>query len=152
MKNIKKIADIVLNEQSYPPFGIVTGVVKWDTSRVKDFDNLTLKLTWSTSGRGDSDGEIVDIFILENNSGEESFSFKLPGEPYSFAGRLISLDWYVVFTCSNPCFTLKERFILSPNGEKIVLKKIDHLPGIFGKIESFIDKTEDKDDSRYKSI
>ena len=60
-----------------------------------------LLLYWRTSGIGDKDENILETIALVPPGGElpsvfaRDFMFTLPPMPWSYAGRLIKINWYV---------------------------------------------------------
>jgi hypothetical protein len=80
---------------NYEPGDTVAGDIGWELS--EDLDKLELRLFWHTEGRGTTDTGIVATAWVENpgRRGEEHFQFTLPGGPYSYSGRLVSIVWGV---------------------------------------------------------
>ncbi len=82
--------------------GGVTGFVPGETLRgevtwagVSAPGKLELQLLWYTEGKGTRDGQVVASRTIETAgaSGRSPFEFTLPGGPYSYSGRLISILW-----------------------------------------------------------
>ena len=132
--------DVSLDYGSYPPYGTLTGTVKWDFAPDAVSRNLTVALYWFTEGRGSETGETVDeISIANSSSGRREFSFKLPPGPYSFSGRLITLKWAVEFSGEKPDFAVRKEFVMSPDGNLIVLKEVKPPSGIMKKLRDLED-------------
>ena len=77
----------------FEPGGAVSGEVSWTLT--DDADAVELRLFWHTSGKGTEEAVLVDSVRLARppRHGTKSFSFRLPERPYSFSGRLITLQW-----------------------------------------------------------
>ena len=71
----------------------MAGRVSWQLDR--DPKKAVLRLFWYTEGRGTQDVGIVEELQLPTNQPyhEQEFQFKIPAEPYSFQGKLITLKW-----------------------------------------------------------
>jgi len=107
----------------YAPGESIEGVIHVVPDDTVECRHLWVRLVWHTEGRGTRDsgraGQ-VDIFRGSLRGGEErAFDFRLtaPREPWSFAGRLVSIVWEVeadldVPWSRNPRF--RQRFIVAP--------------------------------------
>src|SRR5438477_7374377 len=77
----------------YAPGETLAGVVHWQL----DFPpkSAELRLLWYTQGKGTQDLQVVDVadFDSATQSGDFEFEFALPAGPYSYSGKLISLNW-----------------------------------------------------------
>jgi hypothetical protein len=62
-----------------------------------DVQRLEARLLWRTSGKGTQSGEVVAVHRFDNPSPKEfrPFEMVLPPSPYSFSGRLVSIEWYI---------------------------------------------------------
>ena len=80
---------------AFAPGERVEGQASWELPEAPRA--LEVRLFWSTSGRGDSDQEIVAVEEVPAPaaSGWVRFSFQLPPGPCSFSGQLVSLAWAV---------------------------------------------------------
>jgi len=109
----------------YGPGDTIEGRASWrlDSSPKK----AQLFLMWFTMGKGDEDSYIVDECELTASGSEEEkpFSFKLPDRPYSFEGKLISLQWTLELVTHDPDEVYRKDFMLSPWVEQVVLNKGD---------------------------
>ncbi len=65
-------------------------------------DGLEARLLWFTEGRGARDVGVAATHSLDGGllDGEEEVSFTAPPGPYSFHGRLITLQWAVELATS----------------------------------------------------
>jgi hypothetical protein len=104
----------------------LSGKVLWSTAAA--IKKIELRLFWFTEGRGSQDIELVDERNWDTTGqGEEPFEFTLPAEPYSFSGKLISLQWALeAVTLPKENTTTRKIFTLSPNGKELVLSSVDN--------------------------
>ena len=79
----------------FKPGETVEGKVSWHLE--DDADAIEIRLFWYTEGKGSQDVEVVDEKRIANPNlhGDRSFRFRVPGEPYSFSGKLITLAWAI---------------------------------------------------------
>lgn len=103
----------------YFPGETIRGEVLWDLS--KDTEEVTLSLGWWTSGAGTKDESIFDFtsWTTPPRIGKETFAFTLPPGPFSFSGRLISLEWALELTAKKLDGRSVQTFILSPTGQEL---------------------------------
>ena len=78
---------------AYLPGEQLEGVASWRAER--PLAAIELRLFWFTSGKGTEDLEIVERVTFEAPQAVERrpFKLRLPDEPYSFSGSLVSLRW-----------------------------------------------------------
>jgi len=108
---------------AYTPGDVLRGEVAWKVDLVENSDGGEIRLFYYTSGKGTRDVETiasqsVDIRVEQ---GSQAFEFQLPGGPYSFSGKLVSLIWAVEFQVLESEETERLEFVLSPNGVEIDL-------------------------------
>jgi len=86
--------------------------------------SIDLRLFYYTEGKGTQDVVIIHTTSLDNplQRGSHPFQFDLPATPYSFSGNLISLIWAVEMIVRPSNESTRLPFILSSNGEEIVLR------------------------------
>lgn len=110
----------------FQPGTTLSGKVLWSTAAA--IKKIELRLFWFTEGRGTQDIELVDERNWDTTGqGEEPFEFTLPAEPYSFSGKLISLQWALeAVTLPKENTTTKKIFTLSPNGKELVLSSLEN--------------------------
>lgn len=86
--------------------------------------HVFLRLVWQTEGRGDRDQEVVaelDVFqgmLRAGTPGLHSFHFKLPAQPWSYAGHYVSILWAVECSIDLPLardLRAQKHFILAPD-------------------------------------
>jgi hypothetical protein len=82
-------------EHCYLPGEEIDGVAAWRGERAPAA--VELRLFWFTRGKGTEDLEIVRRVPFDAPLAVERrpFKLRLPDEPYSLSGRLVSLRWAV---------------------------------------------------------
>lgn len=85
----------------YLPGDELRGRLQIVPAREIDCEQLMIRLRWHTEGRGERDEQIVaeqDVFrgrLLARVPVFHEFRFTLPGSPWSYAGRYITIVWTV---------------------------------------------------------
>jgi hypothetical protein len=111
--------DILLFE----PGQEVSGRVTIEVDAEVECRKLAVRLAWHTEGRGDEDNGVVeeiDIFQGRLSPGfpvGSDFSFRLPHEPWSYAGTYISIVWAVEVNVDVPMardLTHRQPFVMRP--------------------------------------
>lgn len=104
---------IKLDNSNPGPGGILSGVVLWQFETQPR--ELTLDVSWETSGKGTGDSDIVhtEEWLPDNKKGEKRFQFTLPRGPISVQGNLISIRWIVECTSEKPDEECSVSFVLS---------------------------------------
>ena len=106
---------------AYLPGETVRGKISW--SCVAAPKTAELRLFWSTRGKGTVHSELVEGLRYDPVSPHEthSFEFKLPAEPYSFSGKLITLTWMLGLDVAEADGAATEEIIVSPFGKEVRL-------------------------------
>jgi hypothetical protein len=99
----------------------VRGVASWSLEAPPE--TVEVRLFWHTQGKGDQDVEVVEktAFDGPGQSDRREFRFRLPHEPYSFSGKLISLLWSIEVVAAPGDLAGRADVILSPTGREIVI-------------------------------
>ena len=87
-------------------------------------ESVEISLFWRTEGKGTQDVGVIETKKFDNpgSLAQKEFSFKIPTEPYSFSGRLISIVW-ALEACAYPDEqTTRQEITISPTGKEVVLK------------------------------
>ncbi len=110
----------------FQPGATLSGKVIWTAASATQ--KIELRLFWFTEGRGTQDIELIEELSWDaQGQGEQPFEFTLPLEPYSFSGRLISLQWALeAVTLPKEKTTTRKIFTLSPNGKELVLSPAEN--------------------------
>ena len=105
----------------YLPGEEIAGTVQWRFD--ERAEQVELRLFWHTRGKGDEDAGLVDSVTFESPSMYETrqFRFTLPGGPYSFSGKLISLIWALELVAEPGERCERVELTVSPTGREIVL-------------------------------
>lgn len=77
----------------FKPGELVEGRASWYLD--EEPDAIEIRLFWHTSGKGTRDVGIVERRRVDRPgaNGHRDFSLTVPEGPYSFSGRLITLEW-----------------------------------------------------------
>jgi hypothetical protein len=112
-----------LDNLAYTPGDRLRGEVAWKVDLIKNSDGGEIRLFYYTAGKGTRDVETIETHAVDIRTeiGSQQFEFQLPGGPYSFSGKLVSLIWAVEFQVLESDETERLEFVLSPNGEEIDL-------------------------------
>lgn len=106
---------------AFRPGDVVEGTVLWQLEPPPT--EIEARLFWYTRGKGDQDVGIVETLPYDNPAPTDRrpFRFQLPNGPYSFSGKLISLEWAVEVVAQPGDVAGRAEFILSPTGDEIRL-------------------------------
>lgn len=80
----------------FAPGEELRGVATWNIGG-STVAALRLRMFWFTSGKGTTNTQVVQTINVPSpqSEGSSAFSFTLPQSPYSFSGKLISLQWVI---------------------------------------------------------
>ena len=106
----------------FQPGDTISGRVSWQAN--EKAKQIALRLFWFTKGRGTQDLEVVQEMTWPVSAGEGKFSMKLPEEPYSFSGQLVSLQWALEAVILPVEISTIYELIFSPTGAVLVLEKV----------------------------
>lgn len=111
------------NRQQFFPGDLIEGAVGWKLDRPAHA--IEVRLFWHTEGKGTQDVGIVDKLRFEHPQTEEArpFQFRLPPEPYTFSGKLISLIWALELVVEPSHESIHVEFVMSPAGQELHLHK-----------------------------
>jgi len=101
----------------------VEGVAGWRLE--KPPTSVEARLFWFTRGKGTEDVGLVNQVRFDAPQQEEGrkFSFRLPTEPWSFSGQLVSLIWALELVAEPGGDTARVELIVSPTGQEILLHR-----------------------------
>lgn len=113
--------DLDGGRQVRTPGQSLAGRVTWQVDR--EPTSAELRLFWYTSGKGTQDVENVDAvpFQLPQMNDDRSFSLRLPRQPYSFSGKLVSLVWAIELIVEPGSNVTRQEFVMSASGREVVL-------------------------------
>lgn len=108
---------------SFRPGETIEGVAGWRLDDVPD--TVELRLFWFTRGKGTEDVCVVRLVRFDSPGSEEGrrFDFKLPAEPFSFSGQLVSLIWALELVVEPGQQSTRVEIVMSPSGREILLHK-----------------------------
>ena len=97
--------------------------LSWD--RDEPIAEAELRLFWHTEGRGDSEGEMRQRYSFENldAKGTHALEIELPTAPYSFSGKLVSLEWTMEFVERPSLDAARVPIVITPQKEEIRLHR-----------------------------
>lgn len=81
---------------AFHPGETLAGTADWKLDApAKPGESVELRLVWFTGGRGTPDAGLVETVRFEApaEADRRDFRFRLPEGPYSFVGKLITLEW-----------------------------------------------------------
>jgi hypothetical protein len=102
---------------AFTPGQTMEGTISWKLD--EEPQKLTLALHWYTESRAIKQSGMADSIEFERpgDKGSKDFSFVIPQGPYSFNGRLLSLNWVLELATSPPSIDLARQPInVSPTG------------------------------------
>lgn len=113
---------------AFHPGDVVEGTVLWQLEPGPA--EIEARLFWYTTGKGDQDIGIVETLPFANPgpTDRRQFRFHLPAGPYSFSGKLISLEWAVEVVAQPGDVAGRAEFTLSPTGDEIRLEPVPPTP------------------------
>lgn len=83
----------VSGETAFSPGEPIELIADWLLA--EHVDGMEVRLFWYTSGIGTRDGETVATVAIREPAlnGSQTVGFVAPREPYSYSGKLISIQW-----------------------------------------------------------
>jgi hypothetical protein len=112
------------NRTTFEPGEEIAGKAVWSLDHPPRA--VVLRLFWFTSGRGDEDVGLVETLRFDHPLIDESrsFRFHLPEAPYSFTGKLISLNWALELVAEPSKKVARQEITLAPGGEAVHLESL----------------------------
>lgn len=113
-------------EADYAPGEPIAGMVTWDLEIPAD--EIAIGLTWRTSGKGDTEVGLAGEQQLACASQQGSKRFHFPGihGPYSFKGKLFTLEWRIQVTTGTAGASTQKRLTIAPSREAIRPQPHEH--------------------------
>jgi hypothetical protein len=111
------------DRKTYRPREVVRGRALW----ILDAEpaRIEIRLFWHTSGQGDRSLEVVGTvgFDAPAAVGEHAFELELPDRPWSFSGKLISLQWSLEIVALPSEESNRFDFVVGPDGVEVQLHR-----------------------------
>jgi len=110
------------NRIAYSPGETIAGLVTWALEKTPE--RIEVRLMWYTQGKGDRDLEVADSVEFESPAQADAqiFKFVAPTSPYSFSGRLISLQWALEVVAGRGVEPVRLDIVIAPNSREIDLR------------------------------
>ena len=105
----------------FRPGDWIEGGAGWELSQPAKC--IEVRLFWYTKGKGIEDVEVVDTMRLENPElqGARPFRFQAPNGPYSFSGKLVSLQWALELVVEPGEHSARQDIVISSTGDAVDL-------------------------------
>lgn len=96
--------------------------VRWDLAATPL--SAELRVVWNTSGKGDRDLEVVETISVEAGrmADRQRLSVTLPEEPYSFSGKLLSINWALEMIVFPTKESTRQPITIAPEGREVVME------------------------------
>jgi hypothetical protein len=106
---------------TFAPGQTIVGAISWQLD--EEPQKLTLALHWYTQSRATKQSGMADCIEFERPgcNGSKDFSFEIPQGPYSFQGRLLSLNWVLELAPSHGIGLARQPITVSTTGQIIHL-------------------------------
>ena len=106
---------------AFLPGETVEGTVSWQLG--EPAASVELRLFWYTQGKGDQDVGVVFAVPFANPGlqGSRAFRISLPGGPFSFSGKLISLVWALELVAEPGSRASRTEITVSPTRMEILI-------------------------------
>ena len=97
------------------------GEASWELDR--DPRSIELRLFWVTRGQANTDvgDPVVQAFENPMLVDRRKFSFTMPGEPYSFDSRYVTLVWALELVAEPGSLVERVELTMSPTGRRVEL-------------------------------
>ena len=114
-----------LDKDSILPGESIRGVVGWSFDQ--PMKTIELRLLWLQSGIGEPEATVVQHLKVpcSSDAGESSFEFDGVHSPYSYAGKLFSIEWLVEASTSARVAPEARRFTMSPTLGPVLIRSIN---------------------------
>ena len=127
MKGPSLALEFADEQRAYHPGERVRGTAVW--SLQAEPAALEVRLFWKTTGKGNSELEVVDSTRVARPAlrGQFAFDLLLPPRPYSLNGRLISIVWAVELVVMPGELAHTQPIEVGPDGGAVALP--EHVEG-----------------------
>lgn len=106
---------------AFRPGEVVEGVAAWELDAPPK--RVTVTLGWHTAGKGGRDAQVVETLAFDDAPPVDAriYRFTLPASPYSFSGKLITLQWTVTLAVEPGEHAASLDVTVSPTGAEVRL-------------------------------
>lgn len=117
--------DITAGRTAFEPGDEIDLTLSWNLAEAPE--SVELRLVWSTAGKGTTDLEVVQTMPFEFPSPMETrrTSITLPASPYSFSGKLITLQWALELIAFPSEESTRQEIIMAPTGAEVRLRPVE---------------------------
>ncbi|MEM9414316.1 MAG: hypothetical protein AAGA29_02405 [Planctomycetota bacterium] len=105
----------------YRPGEAITGLMRWSLRQPPE--RIDVRLFWWTSGKGSSDSGLAGELTFEGLAaqGEQAIVFDTPAGPYSFSGKLVTIQWAVEAVARPGKEVARAAVVLSATGSEVTV-------------------------------
>jgi hypothetical protein len=109
----------------FHPGETISVLIEW--SMPTEPESIELHAVWNTVGKGTRDMGIEHSIVIDSPGRSDSrwVEFPLPGAPYSFSGKLISLVWALELVAQPSEESARTEITIAPEGSEILLTAPD---------------------------
>ena len=109
------------NQTAFVPGSALEGIASWQVDQPPR--SAEVRLIWYTQGKGTRDVKTVSVQRFDNPQPTDSqiFQLTLPGQPYSFSGKLISLVWALELVLEPGNLAQRLEITIGPGGKEVEL-------------------------------
>jgi len=113
------------DREAFVPGERVCGELSWELHPPPRVVELSLR--WRMQGKGAVDQQVLETISIVDPppSGRRAFELQLPQSPYSFNGRLVSLQWELHAMARPAGVEAQRRIVVSPSRRPIELETQD---------------------------
>ncbi len=108
--------------RGFQPGEVIRGQI--DCGGETNATSVEIRLLWTTSGKGTRDTMIVEELVKSVEPGTRRIAFELvaPRRPYSFSGKLVTLDWEIEATLLPSRNTSSVQVMIGPDAHEVRLQ------------------------------
>ncbi len=103
----------------FQPGQFIEGLAGWEMNEPPE--KVELCLFWYTSGKGDRDVGVAERKTFDDPAAVDAqlFRFEAPNGPYSYAGRILSINWAIELLVEPGHHTQRVELTITPSGEAV---------------------------------